>query len=427
MGKKEIRLSVFVIGLFLIGLTACRNIKGEEEKIITSTPQITPVVDQEDSNMITTVTPEITKTVDNTDTTENLKEPISPTYIPESLLAFIENSIKKGDEFNTFSAIVSDKELSSDDIISFSKDKVIGEYVDMVEASTGKVLQVDADNDGVQDLYFWINDGGSMGNSSRYLLKGNADGTYMMTDTSFIEITQELAFINFEGKNYLLQTTYDYNTKINNGFEIICFIDGTVHERVFLNKDAVDYKGNINLIDKSLESVAKNCEKIGLDQYAYHVRYNDYKIQGSAERLLQESEYKDYVDDNSYSLNSDVYYGADIDNDGKEEIYNKDIFFTSTSGMITHLQYKICNMKDKDIIKKCLNKISYPQMFWIEQSEVGNIVCILYLDNLLDYSICGYNITKDQVKEVFRVVFTGNMIIDRAIYTTGINLENEKW
>lgn len=426
MGKKEIRVSVLVIGLFLIGLTACGNIKDEEVNIITSNPQITPA-DQEDTNMIITVTPEITKTVDNTDTTENLEEPMSPTYIPESLLAFLEKSIKKGDELSTFSAIVSEKDLSSDEINSFSKDKVIGEYVDMVEANTGKVLQVDADNDGVLDLYFWINDGGSMGNSSRYLLKGNTDGTYTMTDTSFMEVTQELAFINFEEQNYLLQTTLDYSTKINNGFEIICFIDGTVHERIFLSKDAVEYNENISLKDKSLDRIAKNCEKIGLDQYAYHVRYNDYKIQGSAERLLQESEYKEYVDDNSYSINSDVYYGADIDNDGKEEIYNKDIFFTSTSGMITHLQYKIYNTKDKDIIEKCLNKISYPQMFWIEQSDVGNIVCILCLDNLLDYSICGYNITKDQVKEVFRVSFTSNMIINRTIYTTGINLENEKW
>lgn len=408
MRKKEIRLTVLVIGLLLLGLTACRNIKIEADKTITPTP-------------------EITNTVDKTETTEKIEEPMSPTYIPESLLAFIENSIKKGDEHNSFSAIVSDKELSNDEIKSFSKDKVVGEYVDMLEASTGKVLQVDADNDGVQDLYFWINDGGSMGNSSRYLLKGNADATYTMTEASYFEVTQELTFISFEGKNYLLQTTYDYNTKINNGFEISRFINGTVHEQIFLSKEAVEYKEDINLKDKSLESIAKNCEKIGLDQYAYHVRYKNYKVQGSAERLLQESEYKDYVDENSYSLNSDVYYGADIDNDGKEEIYSKDIFFTSTSSMITHLQYKMCNTKEKDMIKKCLNKISYPQMFWIEQSEEGNIVCILYLDNLLDYNICGYNITKDQVKEVFRINFTGNVIINRTIYTTGINLENEKW
>lgn len=426
MRKKEIRLTVLVIGLLLLGLTACRNIKIEADKTITPTPQIAPVVDQEDTNIIT-LTSEITKTVDKTETTEKIEKPMSPTYIPESLLAFIENSIKKGDEHNSVSAIVSDKELSNDEINSFSNDKVVGEYVDMLEASTGKVLQVDADNDGVQDLYFWINDGGSMGNSSRYLLKGNADATYTMTEASYFEVTQELSFISFEGKNYLLQTTYDYNTKINNGFEISCFINGTVHERIFLSKEAVEYKEDINLKDKRLKSIAKNCEKIGLDQYAYHVRYKNYKVQGSAERLLQESEYKDYVDENSYSLNSDVYYGADIDNDGKEEIYSKDIFFTSTSSMITHLQYKMCNKKEKDMIKKCLNKISYPQMFWIEQSEAGNIVCILYLDNLLDYNICGYNITKDQVKEVFRISFTGNMIINRTIYTTGINLENENW
>jgi hypothetical protein len=34
------------------------------------------------------------------------------------------------------------------------------------------------------------------------------------------------------------------------------------------------------------------------------------------------------------------------------------------------------------------------------KSDEGNTVCILKLDNLLDYSIYGYNITKDQVKEV---------------------------
>ncbi len=427
MEKKEKRLTILVMGLLLFGLIACRNIKDEADKIITPTPQITPMVDQKNTNMKITVTPEITNAVDNTDTTENLKEPISPTYIPESLLTFIENSIKKGDELNTFSTIVSDKELSSDEINSFSKDKVVGEYVDMVEASTGRVLQVDADNDGVQDLYFWINDGGSMGNSSRYLLKGNADSTYTMTDASYIEVTQELAFINYDGKNYLLQTTFDYNTKINNGFEISCFVDGKVHERIFLSKDIVEYNENMNLKDKSLASIAKSCEKIGLDQYAYHVRYNDYKVQGSAERLLKENEFKDFIDENSYSLNSDVYYGADIDNDGREEIYYKDIFFTSTRGMITHLQYEICNMSGKDMIKNCLNTMNYPQMFWVEKSDEGNIVCILNLDNLLDYTIHGFNIKKDGVKEVFQINFTGNMIINRTIYTTGINLEDEQW
>jgi hypothetical protein len=95
--------------------------------------------------------------------------------------------------------------------------------------------------------------------------------------------------------------------------------------------------------------------------------------------------------------------------------------------MVTHLQYAICNMKGKDMIKKCLNKISYPQMFWVEKSKEGNILCILSLDNLLDYTIHGYNITKDKVTEVFRVTFTGNMVINRTIYTTGINLVDEKW
>ncbi len=438
MRKQEIRLTILVIGLLLFGLTACKNIKDEAQitsmvdqdhidTIITVTPGITPAAEQRDTNRTITVTPEITKGIDNTDTIDSLKEPKSPTYIPEGLLTFIENSIKKDDSLNSFSPIISDKELNKDEINSFSKDKVIGEYVDMVEASTGKVLQVDADNDGVQDLYFWINDGGSMGNSSRYLLKGNTDGTYTMTDASFIEVTQELAFINFEGKNYLLQTTFDYNTKIDNGFELICFIDGRIQERIFLSRDAMEYKVNIDLKDKSLESIAKSCEKIGLDQYAYHTRYNDYKVLGSAERLLKENEFKDYVDEKAYSFNSRVFYGGDIDNDGDEEIYYKDIFFTSTIGMTTHLQYEICNTRGKDIIKNCLDKMSYPQMFWIEKSDQGNIVCILHLDNLLDYTIHGFKITKDKVKEVFRIDFTGNMIINRTIYTTGINLEDEKW
>lgn len=428
MRKREFVLTILMIGCMLFGLIAWGNMDGDGDEIIIPTSQVTPVVSQEDTHMTGTVTPEITEPLNTSDITKKLKKLKKPTYIPESLLTFIENSIKKGDQLDSFTSIISNKELNIDEICSFSDNKVVGEYVDMIIASTGTVLQTDADNDGVQDLYFWIKDGGTMGNSSRYLLKGNADGTYMMTDASHIEVTQELAFIDFEGKNYLLQTTFDYNSKINNGFEISLFIDGMVHERIFLSKDAVVYDYNINLKDKSLESIAKSSEKIGLHQYAYHVRYNDYIIQGSAERLLRENEIKDYPTRNSYSLNSQVYYGADTNNDGKEEIYNKDIFFASTLGMITHLQYTIYNTKGTDQIEKCLNGITgTPKMFWVEKSEEGNIVCILSLDNLLDYTIYGYNITKDKVKEVFRVTSTGNMIINRTIYTIGINLDDEKW
>lgn len=428
MRAKKSGLIILLIGIILFGLNACRNIDEGVEEIIIPTSQVIPVVDQEDSNVIGTVTPEITEPLNDTDTTDNIKEPKNPTYIPESLLTFIESSITKGVELNAFSSIMSDKELTMDEINSLSNDNVVGEYVDMINASTGTVLQIDCDNDGVQDLYFLINDGGTMGNSSRYVLKGNSDGTYMMTDSSYTEVAEELAFIDFEGKNYLLQTTFDFNTKISNGFKISCFIDGIVHERIFLRKDAVVYNNNINLEDKSLESIAKSCEKSGLNQYAYHVRYNDYIVQGSAERILKENEIKDYPNENSYSLKSNVFYGADINNDGKEEIYSKDIFFTSTRGMVSHLQYTIYNMKTIDMIEKCLHEITgYPQMFWVEKSEEGNIVCFLFLDNLLDYTIYGYNITKDKVKEVFRVTSTGNIIINRTIYTMGINLDGDKW
>ena len=84
-------------------------------------------------------------------------------------------------------------------------------------------------------------------------------------------------------------------------------------------------------------------------------------------------------------------------------------------------------MSGKDMIENCLNTMNYPQMFWVEKSDEGNIVCILNLDNLLDYTIHGFNIKKDGVEEVFYINFTGNMIINRTIYTTGINLEDEQW
>lgn len=63
-------------------------------------------------------------------------------------------------------------------------------------------------------------------------------------------------------------------------------------------------------IDK-LESTAKNCEKIGLNQYAPLIIYNDYLVQGSAERLLEENEIKHSPDESTYMFNSNVYYGTD--------------------------------------------------------------------------------------------------------------------
>ncbi len=67
----------------------------------------------------------------------------------------------------------------------------------------------------------WISEGGSLGSNSRVFLKGQKDGSFVKTDV-WENITQELIFIEFEGKNYLLETTYDYNKKLKLPTPIRC-------------------------------------------------------------------------------------------------------------------------------------------------------------------------------------------------------------
>ena len=101
----------------------------------------------------------------------------------------------------------------------------------------------------------WISEGGSLGSNSRVFLKGQKDGSFVKTDV-WENITQELIFIEFEGKNYLLETTYDYNKKYTNGFLISAFEDGVCRERASILLTNDGYETDIELSDPGYEELA---------------------------------------------------------------------------------------------------------------------------------------------------------------------------
>ncbi|HWT27754.1 MAG TPA: hypothetical protein VN131_07425, partial [Mobilitalea sp.] len=79
--------------------------------------------------------------------------PEKTTYIPEDLLDFIEQNMNQGKERDSFSAMVCDKELSSKDLDSYKNNASLKEYLDMLNDYSGLALKVDADNDGIEDLF----------------------------------------------------------------------------------------------------------------------------------------------------------------------------------------------------------------------------------------------------------------------------------
>ena len=95
--------------------------------------------------------------------------PTTTSYISKCLLDLLSDTILKSKEEDILKDMVSDKKLSDNEIKKYTSDSTVAEYKEQLDEYGGYVLLVDADNDGIEDLFFLLNDGGSMGNNSRIL------------------------------------------------------------------------------------------------------------------------------------------------------------------------------------------------------------------------------------------------------------------
>lgn len=330
------------------------------------------------------------------------QEPALTAKVPKELQDLLTDSFLAGTTAETLKAIVNDAIVPKDEYALY-RSCGIDEDLDYLEEQGGILLKVDADNDGTDDLFLWIDDGGSSGNSSFYLAKGYADGSYEVTETHGT-VSQEIAFIVYADKNYLVETDFEYNRKALNGFTVTCYEQGKISDSVVLEAVVNTWDTEIISCESKYQTLADEYAVLGKDGFHDTSNY-DYRVNpGSAERI---------------EIDQKTTYYSDINNDGSEEWYSKSIFYPSNIGTTVSLDNKLYFTDDPDAAQYLpsyynLQYDGTPLNFWVEQNtdETGTtkqIVCLLSYEGLNRNHIYGYLIEGESVTKVFEIEYIGQL------------------
>lgn len=345
----------------------------------------------------------------------------APVYMPETLLEFLGDLTGKESEeiIEKITPLVNDSRLEEDELEEYKDDPAVAEYIEKLEESNdlllggGMFLRVDGDNDGIEDLFAWFSDGGSMGANYRVFLKGQKDGSFVRTD-SWEDITQELIFIEYEGKNYLLETTYDYYKKCTDGFLVSCFEEGIRCERIYIRLTSDGYEADINLSDRGYKELADKIAEMKDDGFEKDYTY-DWLFD------IGDGEEKDDAAEGLENTHGRAYYRSDINNDGKEERYTKSIFYPSSlyaSMRLVSSLYLNGNSEGEALLTYYgMECEGVPLAFWVEHVEKTDkqIVCLLCYDGLNRYIIYGFQIEGKKAAEVMEIDFRGNETVEYTI------------
>jgi hypothetical protein len=133
--------------------------------------------------------------------------------------------------------------------------------------------------------------------------------------------------------------------------------------------------------DKSFEAidtVKKTLCNSNLSDILYS---NDGVIIGTGETLYEDSDYA---------------YSADINNDGNEDYYNKNMWYPSNMGTVMSCIY---DFKDsiilEDLCRNLTDEIGNGRLytFWLDEVNGNNLLYLYFGDNL-DYSLYGFLISQ---------------------------------
>lgn len=344
--------------------------------------------------------PSTTETQPTESTT--MEAPVLTTKVPEGLQTLLKDSFEAGTSAQTLTPMVIDKVVEREEWHTY-RGLGVDDMLDYLDIWGGLLLRADADNDGIEDLFAWMRDGGSSGNTSFWLAKGKENGTYEVTEEQG-SMSSEIAFIEYEGQNYLLETEFEYNRKAVNGFLVTAYEQGLVSDSVYLEAIAKVWEPETVHCLSGYEALTEQYAESGKDGFHDESLY-DYRVDaGSAEWIEQ---------------NEKTIYHADINNDGVEEWYEKYIFYPSSVGAYICIEDKLyfADAPNEQEMLTSYYDFQYegiPMTFWVEEvilesGQTKNVVCLFTYEGLFVNRVYGYLIEGESVTEVFEIEYEGQL------------------
>lgn len=314
--------------------------------------------------------------------------------IPASLSEYLSGYILKSKEElrDVMTALVSDRELTIEEVKELAKDNIAikNELLSITSISDGVGiwLAVDADNDGIEDIFLCEYMGGSLGSVYYYLFAGQEDGGYELTDCQE-ELKKEFAFINWEGRNYLAKTTWEFTKKVFDGISLEYYESGSYQGGVWLSITPQS-GADASRIETSYvkEECHHNLEE-KLQELSGSYNPEESISSGTAESVDEEADYP---------------RSSDLDNDGESETYRLSLWQTTNYYTVDHLQFST----EEDEISQQVQDILYedggiPKELWVDHTEYGNVIYVLYEDGLYDFHISGYRILNGETEKLIQV------------------------
>ena len=307
--------------------------------------------------------------------------------VPEGLTDYVsEYLLKSREELQAaMSALVSDEELTLEEVEALAEEnaEIKREFLRIVSNNigTGIWLRVDADNDGTEDIYLCQYLGGTLGPVTFYLFRGTEDGHYVLT-SEYEQLKEEFGFLQWEGKNYLAKTTWDFTKKCVNGISLECYEDGR-------------HRGGVWLAITAKEG--ENARSIAAS-YVADEKFRD--LASGMEEVAREYEIGERMPAGTAEEAGDLGYDrrCDVDNDGILEEYCVSLWQTTNYYTVDSLTIQ---SEDEEVRERIYGMISgddvegIPLNLWVDETEYGNVVYVLYEEGLYDFHICGYLLTEE--------------------------------
>ena len=340
--------------------------------------------------------------------------PETATFISQEFLDLLEQLLSEGTAHEILPSMVVDQVLTEQEMEAYAADPGIASYKQIADTVGGTFLKVDGDNDGIEDLFAWIDDGGSVGNNSRVFMKGQEDGSFEITSAMY-GITQEIAFVRYDETVYLLETHFDYDRKIADGFIVSLYREGEVYETLLLNYVVESYEAAIIYQEEGYESEAQKYAEEGVHGF-WEGNVLSHKM-GTAETEAEKA----------------LEYYADIDNDGVKERYRKLLFNPSSlSGIMSldEILYEEDSEGTEEVSLLSAYSLEYegiPLFFWVDSVGDKQILFLLCYEGLDREMLYGYLIKDGKTAKVMEIDYAGVLGFAYRIYTKGINYERNPW
>lgn len=334
--------------------------------------------------------------------------------IPEDLIAYISESLPKEREatFQVMTEMVSDRELTDEELekLAEGSEDIQAALTNLTECrGYGCWVMVDADNDGIEDVFLQEYLGGSAGFIYYVLFKGTEEGKFSGREVGQ-SVRQEFAFIQWKGKNYLAMTTFDYNKKIYNGIQLTAYRDGQVSDTVWLQLTK-DESPEAHEIKEVLPAKAPFDSLIR--ETMWNFNYIDESIQPKGSAEVEDKEQDNY------------HWSSDINNDGVTDRYQKSTWEPSNYTTYASLIFSPENISlEEQVYAEIGKEASVPLLMWVDETSEGNITYILYEDGLYDFHIVAYLFTEDGCERLMQVNHSFKMNVKIQRDTTKFEFSN---